>query len=276
MSKSSSKTPEIIELTSEELDSLFKRLGDSNLSDHDKRLFKGVMQTYIWMKHKYETGKLGLHKLATILFGKKSEKRHKPEKDKDEESADESPEGKDQGKEGADSPNSPSSPLPQGKEASRQKPKGHGRFGADAYTDAETVTVEHPTLKPGDPCPESCGGKLYSIEPGIVVRVTGQDIAKATRYHIQKLRCNTCGLVVKPVLPAETGDRKYSCRFKSILAVQKYFMGVPFFRQEGFQKLLAFPLPDSTQWDLIEQVADSVHPCFWGFGKTSCLGQNCL
>lgn len=264
MSKPSSKTPEIVELTSEELESLFERLGESNLSDHDKRLFKGVVQTYVWMKHKYDTGKLGLHKLASLLFGKKSEKRCPPQKDSGKESAEPSPEEKDQGAQGPDNPDEPSSSL---SEASRQKPKGHGRFGENAYPDAETVTVEHPTLKPGDPCPESCGGKLYSVEPGVVVRVTGQDIAKATRYHIQKLRCNTCGLLVKPSLPAETGARKYSYRFKSILAVQKYFMGVPFFRQEGFQKLMGFPLPDSTQWDLIEQVADCVHPVFGALEK---------
>jgi hypothetical protein len=72
---------------------------------------------------------------------------------------------------------------------------------------------------------------------------------------------------VKPSLPVEAGGKKYSCRFKPILVVQKYFMGVPFFRQEGFQKLMNFPLPDSTQWDLIEQVADSVHPIFTALEK---------
>src|SRR5688572_27591188 len=99
MSKPSPKTPEIIELTSAELESLFQRLGESNLSDHDKRLFRGAVQAYVWMKHKYETGKLGLHKLATLLFGRKSEKRRKPEKEKGDrgENAGQPPEEKDQG-----------------------------------------------------------------------------------------------------------------------------------------------------------------------------------
>ena len=37
----------------------------------------------------------------------------------------------------------------------------------------------------------------------------------------------------------------------------KYYIATPFHRQENFQRLLGFPLPDSTQWDLIEQLAGS-------------------
>ena len=97
-------------------------------------------------------------------------------------------------------------------------------------------------------------------DPGVLVRVTGQNFAKVVRYHITKLRCSLCGLIVKAELPEEIHHRKYDPRFKAILAVQKYFAGVPFYRQEHFQKLLQFPLPDATQWDLIEQVANCVYP----------------
>ena len=268
MSKPSLNPPEVVELSDAELESLYHRLESSNLSDSDKRLFKGLAQAYIWLKHKYETGKLGLHKLATILFGKKSEKRGRSSKEEDND-----PEGtsENQNKEDAFS-SAPSSDASSKNslatedgfttEKDKIEPKGHGRLGADAYIDAEDVTVNHPTLKPSDPCPESCGGKLYPVEPGVIIRIVGQDIAKVTRYHIQKLRCNTCGLLVKVSLPSEVSPKKYNDRFKAILAVQKYFVGVPFFRQEAFQELMGFPLSDSTQWDLIEQVADSVHPVF--------------
>lgn len=271
MSKPSPNPPEVVELTAAELEGLYHRLESSNLSDKDKRLFKGLAQAYIWLKHKYETGKLGLHKLATILFGKKSEKRGRWSKEKEEEGNDPEEVSEDQNKEGASS-SAPSSDaslknslateggLPTEKD--KIKPKGHGRLGADAYIDAEDVTVSHPTLKTNDPCPESCGGKLYPVEPGVIIRITVQDIAKATRYHIQKLKCNTCGLIVRASLPSEVSQKKYNDRFKAILAVQKYFVGVPFFRQEAFQELMGFPLSDSTQWDLIEQIADSVYPVF--------------
>ena len=113
--------------------------------------------------------------------------------------------------------------------------------------------ISHANVKSGDFCPERCGGKLYTIEPGILLRITGQDFAKLTRYHIEKLRCNTCGVIVKASLPEQIGQEKYDERFKAILTVQKYFAGVPFYRQEQFQELIGFPLPDATQWELIEQ-----------------------
>jgi hypothetical protein len=271
MPKPSPNLPEVVKLTAAELEGLYHRLESSNLSDNDKRLFKGLAQAYIWLKHKYDTGKLGLHKLATILFGNRSEKRGQRGKEKEEEGNE--PEGlpKSQNKESAPSgipePEAPlKNALASANGSSAQppkvKPKGHGRLGADAYINAEDITVSHPTLKPGDPCPESCGGKLYPIEPGVLIRIAGQDIAKVNRYHMQKLRCHTCGLLVKASFPPEVSPNKYDDRFKAILAVQKYFVGVPFFRQEAFQELMGFPLSDSTQWDLIEQVANSVHPVF--------------
>ena len=46
-----------------------------------------------------------------------------------------------------------------------KKPKsaaaGHGRHGAAAYSGAQKVQVPHASLKPGDACPDGCGGKVY-------------------------------------------------------------------------------------------------------------------
>ena len=67
-------------------------------------------------------------------------------------------------------------------------------------------------------------------------------------------------MIFKADLPEDVSQDKYDDRFKSILAVQKYFGGMPFFRQEHIQKMQRIPLPDSTQWDLVEQVGDAVAP----------------
>ena len=53
MSKPSPNLPEVVKLTAAELEGLYHRLESSNLSDNDKRLFKGLAQAYIWLKHKY-------------------------------------------------------------------------------------------------------------------------------------------------------------------------------------------------------------------------------
>ena len=38
--------------------------------------------------------------------------------------------------------------------STEKRKKGHGRNGADDYASAEHVSVAHPQLKTGDPCPE--------------------------------------------------------------------------------------------------------------------------
>ena len=80
MPKPTQKSPEIVDLTPSELENLFQRLDTCNLSESDKRLVKGSLQLCIWLKEKYEAGKVGFFNLARLLFGNKSEKRGKPGK----------------------------------------------------------------------------------------------------------------------------------------------------------------------------------------------------
>ena len=53
------------------------------------------------------------------------------------------------------------------------------------------------------------------------------------------------------------GKEKYDSSFKAILALQKYYVATPFYRQAYFQSLLGMPLPTSTQWELIEKVGSA-------------------
>lgn len=41
-----------------------------------------------------------------------------------------------------------------------------------------------------------------------------------------------------------------------MLAVSRYYLGLPFYRLEGYQAMGGVPVPDATQWDQIERVAD--------------------
>ncbi len=51
---------------------------------------------------------------------------------------------------------------------------------------------------------------------------------------------------------------QYLTLFKALLALQKYYVAIPFYRQAYFQSLLGVPLPASTQWQLVEEVAGVV------------------
>jgi transposase len=114
----------------------------------------------------------------------------------------------------------------------------------------------------GDPCPLDCGGTLREYEPGILVRIRGQNFADVSKYVVEKLRCNLCQTLVVAEIPAEVGTEKYDASFVAMLMLMKYYIAIPFYRQENFQRMLDFPLPDSTQWHLIEGGAGYLYPIF--------------
>ena len=47
-----------------------------------------------------------------------------------------------------------------------------------------------------------------------------------------------------------------------MLALARYYLGLPWHRLEGFQALVGVPVPDATQWDQGEIVGDCSHPIF--------------
>lgn len=260
--------PEIVELTEEDLDSLFLRVDQNVLTEEDKLLVKGAVQSNLWLRQALEAGKLTFYKLRRLLLGFRSEKRTEMIKNQDEQVKEE------ESAERESLPLAANRAVDSNVEVEEESEcKGHGRLGADAYPYAEKVEINHPTLKAGDACPEACGGRLYKIDPGIFIRITGQNIAKVIRYQAEKLRCGLCGLVIKANLPRDVEKGKYDFRFKAVLATQKYFVGVPFYRQEHFQEMLGIPLPDATQWDLIEQVANAVYPVIRGLEEVAASGE---
>ena len=141
----------------------------------------------------------------------------------------------------------------------KRKRKGHGRNGAAAYTGAERVSVKHPELSVGDPCPACERGKLRELNPSPLVHVHGQAPITATIYECQRLRCNTCGKVFTAPAPAHVAQRKYDRSVGVLIALLKYGSGMPFARLANLERMAGIPLPASVQW---EQVADTGSP-FW-------------
>ena len=139
-----------------------------------------------------------------------------------------------------------------------------GRTGRTPHTEYKAIDhfIPHEALKSGDLCPENCGGKVYDFEPQVIIRINGQMDACANRYTIETKRCNLCGELFRPALPEHIGGEKYDAKFKAQLAVQKYFMGTPSYRQAFFQSSIKIPVPHTTQWYLNEDVAGCAMPIF--------------
>jgi len=143
----------------------------------------------------------------------------------------------------------------------KRKARGHGRNGAAAYSGAQKIPVPHALFKAGDPCPDSCGGKIYpQREPGVLVRIKGQAPLAATVYELEKLRCNLCGNVYTAATPPEAGEKKYDETAVSMMAVLRYGAGVPWNRTEGLEANFGIPLPAATQCEILTAHAVPLQP----------------
>ncbi len=81
------------------------------------------------------------------------------------------------------------------KESKDKDAGGYWRNEVDSYIGADKIEIPHKSLKEKDIC-TACGkGKLYSLEPTTVVRVTGNAPLSAKVYKMARLRCNLCSQV---------------------------------------------------------------------------------
>jgi transposase len=151
----------------------------------------------------------------------------------------------------------PPDAAPAGKpDTSESAAAGHGRNRAAAFGGAKKITVAHPTLHPGDQCPECRQGKVYRQKtPATLVRFVGHAPLEATVFEMERLRCNACGEVFTADEPETAGPAKYDETAVAMIALLKYGTGVPFKRLERLQGQLGMPLPATTQWELMEAAA---------------------
>jgi hypothetical protein len=104
------------------------------------------------------------------------------------------------------------------------------------------------------------------------MRLDGNALLSAVRYKLEKLRCSACGQIFTAAMPGATGTEKYTARARAVLALARYYLGLPWHRLEGFQALVGVPVPDATQWDQGEIVGDCTHPIFRCLEKLAAQG----
>lgn len=221
-----------IEISTEEAEALLGRVQDSTLAQEDYEIIKGMVETLLLLDQTLTDKSTSIKRLLQVIFGYKTEKKKNPPKKKP------------------------------GKRCEK-KNKGHGKNGADEYTDAEKVKIPHDSLQHCDPCPSCDEGKLYRQRiPGVLVRIKGSAPLQATIYELEKLRCNICGKIFTAEHPVEAGKQKYDETASAMLAILRYGSGLPLNRIEKLQAGMGIPLPASTGWDVIEKLADKIHPVY--------------
>ena len=247
------KKPQLVDATQEQLDGLLA-LAKVAFPQPQYELLERVLETFVYVMQALQNAKTSLTRFRHMLFGKRTENKRGILKEI----------GCDDG----DCANQASTLTMPGDPAAlaalaapsdggdkKQKAKGHGRNGANAYRGAGVVACKHPDVRPGDRCPECLVGKLYLSEPKTIVKVSGQLPLGATVYTLDRLRCRLCDTIFTAPMPDGVDARKYDTSCASMIAMLRYGSGMPFHRLEGLQGCLHVPLPDATQWDIVNQAA---------------------
>ncbi len=267
------KKPKRIVLNAEEIDSLKEKLSASNLEASDKHLLEGILQFYVWLQWALQETKLSVHRLRG-LFGFQTEKRchlHSPS-ERDEKGRAEGVPAESSSDEFGGFLSQMLKSIKKGKERLKKK-KGHGRLSHKDYFGATIVRQEHESLKSGDECPQRCGGRLYSLEPKVMICLTGHALASATKYLLERFRCATCGKVFTAKPKEGMPNQKYDEPLKAHLAIAKNYAGIPFYRLQMLQKMVGVPLPHPTQWQLVESLADDIYPVYYELECLAAQGQ---
>lgn len=247
-----------IDVSISELEAIIERAAKGPLNEHDCQALLSVSQTLHFLTEQLEEKGISIGRLRKLLFGAPTEKLDKLTNSVSE-----------QNEAGQDDKDTPNDDKPE-----KEKSKGHGRNGADAYTGAQKVKVLHETLKPGDSCPACAKGTVYeTAKPGRIVRVTGYAPLTATVYELQKVRCNLCNKVFTAAAPKDVGPEKYDPESISMIALLKYGTGMPFNRLEQLQRNLGIPLSASTQWDTLSKHEHAFVPLYQAYIVAAAQGK---
>jgi len=229
-----------IEISAEKAHELLDRAKKA-LAGDDYQIIKGLIDTHLLLLEELSRKKTSIKKMRKMIFGDKTEKTGtlRPKKTT---------------------------------EQREKKTKGHGKNRAADYA-GEHVAVSHQALQHCDPCPACVEGRLYRQSvPGVIVRITGAAPLTATVYELEKLRCNICGKVFTADLPAQVGSQKYDETAAAILALLHYGSGLALNRIAKLQTATGTPLAPSTGWEVIEKMADRIHPAFTELIKQAARG----
>lgn len=266
--------PKQVILSAEQVQKLKEEISLCSLSVESKSLMLGLLDFTLWLQNQLEQAKLSIHRLKKC-FGILTEKKNSKISELSQAFAKEV--ARDCSNDECVESGAKNSPAVK-KPPQRDPSQNHGRYGFADYSGCETVKISHEEFKAGDVCPccEAQGqhGKLYTVEPGVLIRLVGQPLITGIRYWVEKFRCTFCGeqYEAKPA-EAQLNADKYDSSCRTNLAIGRYWLGLPFKRIEYWQGMQGVPVPDATQWDKVKELWRMVKPVYETLVRLSAEGE---
>lgn len=256
--------PTFNDMSADSLDELVDRIAEARdynlaLSSEDNQLIIEGLSTLSILQEKLADNDITLHKLKKMLGMIASSEKHKDDHGTRDEA------------QGGDA-------IEAAKDEARKELKAKSRADKKRAKQKKNKTAT-PTLKPntehhaltglkkGDTCSDCHQGKFYKYAPAQLLRITGHSPFTPTVHLSERVRCNACGIFKTAALPDSVkgdgdSDQKYGFSARSIMAINKYFAGSPFNRQESLQQLLGVSITASTIFDQCEHLGNDLFPVF--------------
>src|SRR5215831_15446008 len=134
--------PEDVHLSHQDGEALIERLHRDALTAHDRWVLEQVLRWYFWLLFALQEARFSLKRLRALLFGAQPKKRQGPPTDPSSTSS--------KGEGGAEGGGGAHAQGDRTPEAAGTRRPGHGRWGAQAYSEAAQVECRHEALAAGE------------------------------------------------------------------------------------------------------------------------------
>jgi len=124
-----------------------------------------------------------------------------------------------------------------------------------------TKTVSHALDKDQLNCP-GCGKKMHKANKKYITIIRMTSIL-AEHHELETARCLTCETTVEAQGPTEKTICSFTHPCGASLTALRYVYGLPSYRLQDITGSLGYKVPDSTQWDLFEAIANAVKPFYF-------------
>jgi transposase len=152
--------------------------------------------------------------------------------------------------------------------AAPKKRKKKPKDGEEGFTPVKPKVTVHPLtdMSKGDNCPKCFTGKVYKTEPGSFLRITGQSPFTPEQHGWKVFVAILVVLILPPlcqmVFYKTAPAHKNMVTPHALMAIYKYFAGLPFYRQGSIQQLLGVKMTASTVFDQVELVCNAIYPVY--------------
>lgn len=109
-------------------------------------------------------------------------------------------------------------------------------------------------------CP-CCNQKMHLAHKKFVTIIRLEGFSEE-RHEIETARCLRCDTKVEAASPEEKTICNFTLSAASMIICSRYIYGIPSYRFEDVSASLGYRVPDSTQWDIFENAANSLVPLF--------------